>query len=67
MNIWDDLLPLVTVGRSDRSLARSAWDKANSNGPSRRVRSDSRDMRTESIIGVVSLKKHGAHFDAKYL
>jgi hypothetical protein len=33
-------LPLVPEGRSDRSLARSAWDSATPKVPSRRVRSD---------------------------
>jgi hypothetical protein len=36
-----DLLP-VPEGRSDRSLARSAWDSTTSKEPSRRVRCDSR-------------------------
>ena len=49
-NVWDDLLPqrpkgvlpLVPEGRSDRSLARSAWDRAAPKEPSRRVRCDLR-------------------------
>jgi hypothetical protein len=55
---------LVPEGRSDRSLARSAWDSATSKEPSRRVRSDSRRYahRFDDWSDWPS-KKNGAPFD----
>jgi hypothetical protein len=60
-------MAFVPEGRCDRSLARSAWDSATPEEPSRRVRCDSCRCEHRSDDWRDETGRTFVHFDQKYL